>query len=275
MRKGFRTAGFGTALRIGLSRTGIALLRTSGWMRTRVDLLSDIALPEGEFVSPDRLAAGLSGLIAESKCSNLPATVILADELVRLFMVTPPRNATCLQDCRTAAEMRFRSLYGESAADWQLQADWDVGQPFLACALPNPLLDVLRQVANAHRLTLVEIVPQFIGAWNGWHKSLSGASWFGVAHENLLTLGVISERRLSAIRSTSVPADGWQDQHWLPEHLGREALRLNLTVPQQLQVCGQVPGQWTSQAIGSVTCVRLDGASASVRTTLAHSGVRG
>jgi hypothetical protein len=167
--------------------------------------------------------------------------------------------------------MRFRSLYGDSTADWQLQADWNATQSFLACAMPHSLLSVLQRTANAHRLTLVEIMPRFIAHWNRWRKNLNGAAWFGVAYENQLTLGATDSGRLSAVRSTLFPADGWQDQHRLAEYLNREALRLNLAPPLQLQVCGQIPGQWTNLEVGSMTCIRLDGTSASNGSALARS----
>jgi hypothetical protein len=276
MRKG---KGFNRELRIGLSRTGVALLQSSGWLRRRTDLVADAALSEDDFTSTECLATRLSALIAEAKCSSLPATVILANDLVRLFMVTPPNNAMRLQDCRSAAEMRFRSLYGDTVADWQLQADWNNDEPFLACAIPNLLLTALTQLAKERDLTCIEIVPQFIAVWNRWRDGLNGNAWFGVANGNLLTLGAITAQRLSAVRTTAVPVDGWSEQNWLPDYLGRESLRLNLPMPQQLRICGDVPGHWTSQNFGSLACVRLDAAqrslgnaSASSTVMLAHSG---
>lgn len=276
MRKGFKRE-----LRIGLSRTGVALLHTSGWLRRSTAFVAETSLSEDDFVSAEHLATRLSSLITEAKCSNLPTTVILADDLVRLFMVTPPDNATRLQDCRSAAEMRFRSLYGDTVADWQLQADWDNDQPFLACAMPNLLFTALTLLAKERGLTFIEIVPQFIVVWNRWRVGLDGSAWFGIAHGNSLTLGAITAQRLSAVRTTAVPVDGWREQNWLPDYLGREALRLNLPMPQQLQLCGDVPGHWTAQNLGSLACVRVDAAQRALATApasgavmLAYSGVR-
>lgn len=269
-----------SALRIGLSRTGAALTLVRGWMRRRAELVAETSLSDRDFASAAHLATRLGRFIADHQCSHLRVSVILADELVRLFMVTPPGNATRLQDYRSAADMRFQSLYGEALSDWRIEADWDTEQPFLACATPDFLLGAVRQVANEQHLTCIEIVPRTISAWNQWRNALIDGAWFGVAHGNQLTIGVIAAQRLSAVRTVTIPADAWDTPAWLPEHLGREALRLNVALPQQLQICGDVPGHWAEKAFGPVTCRRLDlaqrsqlGASVSGAAVLAFSGV--
>jgi hypothetical protein len=40
--------------------------------------------------------------------------------------------------------------------------------------------------------------------------------------------------------------------------LQREALRLNLPVPAQINLCGQIPVHWVMQEIDQVKFVRLD-----------------
>lgn len=272
--------GLNKHLRIGVSRTGIALLQTSGWMRSRATLLAECGMTAEQAASADWLAARLSGMIAEAKCVSQTVTVIVADDLVRMFMVNPPQNATRLQDCRAAAEMRFHTLYGDAVGGWQLEADWDAKRPFLACAIPCMLPAALRAAASERRLALVEIAPRFIAAWNRWHASLRPDKWFGAVHDGMLTLGVMDGRHLCAVRSTPIPAGSWDNGAWLPEHLAREALRLNLAAPKGMQLCGDIPGQWATQAFGTVTCERLDAAERkgngvlpSALETLARTGV--
>lgn len=273
--------GLNKNLRIGVSSTGIALLQTSGWMRLRVTLLSESGMTAEQASTSDWLAARLGSMIAEAKCVSQTATVILADDLVRMFIVTPPQNAAHLQDCRAAAEMRFQALYGDSIADWQLEADWNAKRPFLACAIPCALLAALRTAASKRRLALIEIVPRFIAAWNRWHSTLRADKWFGVAYGDMLTLGVMDGQHLCAVRPTPVPAGGWDNGAWLSEHLAREALRLNLPAPKGIQLCGDLPGRWATHAFGTLTCERLDAAERmgdrilpSTLEALARTGVR-
>jgi hypothetical protein len=260
------------SLRIGLTRTGIMLLQTSGLLRRQTALLASAALPEGARAEPERLGAQLQGMLVAARFSRLPTTIILSDDWVRFLMVAPPRNAGSLQDCRAAAEMRFLALYGESASGWQLEADWSARQAFLVCAIPRPLIDVLKQTALQNRLPLVSITSQFIAAWNFWHRKLQTDAWFGVVHGDLLTLAAIDRKRLCAVRSISVPADAWAGKQWLPEHLSREALRLNLPAPSRIQLCGDLPGQWLTRTMGALACTRLDAGRAFTETGLHMPG---
>jgi hypothetical protein len=269
-----------SAVRIGLSRTGVALMQTSGWMRIHCRLVAEAAWAEDELAS-ERLAARLEGLFAEHRCTGLPASVILADEWVRLFIVTPPQNATRLLDCRAAAAMRFQALYGESAAAWQLEADWHARLPFLACAVPQALLTALRAATGQHRMTVTQIVPQFIAAWNRWRHALEPGAWFGLVQSDTLTLGAIAQQRLRAIRVARIPDSPARPTQWLFEHVGREALRLSVPVPDRLQLCGRLERHWAGTTIGSLTCEHLESdqpasnvVPLSACAMLAYTGVR-
>ncbi|OGB21138.1 MAG: hypothetical protein A3I66_10120 [Burkholderiales bacterium RIFCSPLOWO2_02_FULL_57_36] len=246
------------SLRIGISRTRITLLKTSGLLRPRANLLANAPIAEEAAATPERLGAQLDSMLAAANCSRLATTIVLSDDWTRLLMVTPPKNSGSLQDCRAAADMRFQNLYGEPVSGWMLEADWDARHAFLACAIRRPLLDTLQQTALKNHLKLISITPQFIAMWNRWKRKLQANAWFGAAHADMLTLGAVDGRRLCAVRTVAIPAGAWQEKHWLPEHLSREALRLNLPMPSHIQLCGSVPGQWATQTMGALTCTRLD-----------------
>lgn len=284
-------------LSIGLSKTGVGLIRSDGWPRARhsaagvaaetapkpaaglasgfapdlapglshglVPGLSPDSAPDlpPPLASPEHLAEQLRAALAQARWSGLSASITLADTWVRYFMVTPPQNTGRFSDCGAACDMRFRTLYGEAPDGWLLQADWDARHPFLACALPRALLASQQQVALDHKLALVAVAPHFIAAWNRWRGRLKPGAWFGVAQGGTLTLGAPQQRRLCAVRSAPFPAEAWQDKAALPGHLRREALRLNLPPPDTLHLCGQVggfaPGQ-ASLTLGGLTLERLD-----------------
>lgn len=272
-------SGLTQGLRIGLSRTGIALVRTGGWRSQHSAVLAEAELSDADF-GDGGLTARLDSVLGDAGCARLPATVIVADDCVRLFMVTPPQNPMRVRDCRAAAAMRFQTLYGESVGSgWQLQGDWNARDPFLACAMPQALLAALHAAAMTRHITLTEIVPQFIGAWNRWHAAVKPDAWFGLVHANTLTLGITDRRRLRAVRVASKPADGAQDQRWLADHIRREALRLNLPVPIRLQLCGHTEPCWADRSGGSLTCEQLGASPAlpgtqslSANVTLAYTG---
>lgn len=250
---------WGTTLRIGLSKNGIALIRISGWPQRQSQILFDEALPNQDSLTPAKIAVQLSHLIKEANCVGLQTEVMVSDEWMRIFIVTPPKNCSRIEDCRAAVNMRFQSLYGEGVGEWFIEADLNPKLPFLACAMPKSLHSALLQVASEYRLTLISILPHFIATWNHWHRKLDSTSWFGIVHDTTLTLGIVDQKRLCGVRMVPLPSDPWSDPQWLPEHVLREALRLNVPAASSLQLCGAMPGEWTTKSFGSLHCLRLDG----------------
>lgn len=250
---------WGASLRIGLSKDRVALLRLSGWRQRQCQLMADVTLSKDGAMVPAQIVSELGKLIDETNCVGLPVAVIVADEWVRYFIVTPPKNCSRIEDCQAAASMRFQSLYGEAVSDWHIEADWDMKFPFFACALPQSLRSILQQVTVDRRLTLTSVRPHFIMMWNRWHRKLMmPGSWFGMVHDNHLTLGVVDQQKLCGVRTTLLPEHAWSDQKWLPDYVLREALRMNVPTATTLQLCGELPGQWTTNRVGPLHCIRLD-----------------
>ena len=226
---------FGQGLRLGVAAGAIALVKTSRWGAPAA-LVAEHAY-EG--------AAGLQAAIKAvlgGEYAGWPLTVVLADDLVRLWQVTPPQQTARLADLEAAAALRFQRLYGEPAGDWILRAGWDLDRPFLAAALPRALLAALERGAAAHQMKLVEIVPQFVALLNRCAGALKPGAWFGTVHDNVLTLGACEAGAVVAVRAQALPDSA--SASWLSEHLAREALRLNLAVPERLQLWGGVPPAW-------------------------------
>lgn len=255
-----RLDGFSVSLQVGITPAAVALLQSSGWWNTHTRHIAEASLPNDTDEPWEGLKAALRRLFADAAITNRPTTIVIADHWVRLFMVTPPQNATSMQDLHAAAAMRYRELFGDDIRDWRLEGDWQINRAFLACAMPSPLLDALYAIAREYQLTLLSVIPHFIAALNRWRRSLNGAAWFGVAQDNLLTLGAIPNQRLCMVHTAQIPAGGWQDQQWLPTFLVRQALKLNLPVPEKLQVCGHLPG-WPVEKRQLPNCSRLDAGS--------------
>ncbi len=249
-----------TSLRIGIAPSGIALLKTSGFFRPQTSVIAECTLTPEQSATPAALAIQLGSLLKVSKCSNTPTTIILADQWVRMFMVTPPQNTSSLDDCQAATAMRFQELYGEAMDSWHISADWQVQHAFLVCAMPENLLAALRQVAAESRLTLLTVVPQFIAAWNQWRKKLTAGAWFGLVQGKSLTLAATELGHVCAVRTSTVPGGALQDANWLQSHLALEALRLDLPPPKLLQLCGPIANQSNAQTEISAHCQRLDAA---------------
>ncbi len=231
---------FGQGLRIGVSSAGIALLKTSRWSADPAVVVAEHALADG--APAQHVTDGLRAVLADGGWSRWPASVVVADDLARMWQVTPPTGAARMADLEAAAALRFQQLYGEPASGWQIAGGWDPSRPFTAAALPRALYDALSLVAAEHKLALVEVVPQFIAGWNRWCGLVAPDAWYGLVHDGVLTFGVPHGAGLGPVRAAQVPAGA--DDAWLDAHAAREALRLGVAAPARLQLSGQVPETW-------------------------------
>jgi hypothetical protein len=233
----------GRALRLGVAPDGLALVRTSAWRHERALLLGQVRAGGPD---PASIGVALSMLLAEHEVGGLALSVVLSDDLVRLWQVTPPEGATRMADLEGAAALRFQALFGTAPAGWRIGADWDTAHPFLAAAVPQALLDQLAQAAATHGFALVEVVPQFVAALNQYRKLRRPNAWFGVVHGGVLSVAAFEGRQLAAVRTALIPAGA--DRDWLEGHVAREALRVGLGRPERLQICGPAPQGWASSA---------------------------
>jgi hypothetical protein len=268
---------FGSSLRVGLYRQGLTLLHVKRWRQPAVSLLGHIAFVEDISNSVRQLSAQIDQILAVSQCRHLATNVILANDLLRFCMVTPPANAIRLADCKAAADIRFQTLYGESASTWQIDADWQIRRPFLACAVPRGLLANINEMFSTCGLPLVEIAPQFIAAWNRWQSSIRPGAWFGVVGNGLVTFAALHQGNMHSVRSVPLAVPNQIDPFFLHDHLMREALRLHIPLPAEMQLCGFQPEHWTAQATDQLTFNWLDVAqkdvAASQGTALAKTGL--
>lgn len=240
---------FGTPLCLGIAPGGLALVRAGGWRRGHPRLLGEV--PGGAD------AGALDALLDGHDIAGKALTVVLSDDLVRLWQVAPPAGATRMADLEGAAALRFQALFG-AGGDWRIDADWQARRPFLAAALPQALRDMLVSAAQARRCTLVGIVPHFVAALNRFRRQRRAGAWFGVVHGGVLGLAAFDGAAFAALRTAPVPAGA--GRAWLDAHVAREALRIGLDVPARLQLCGTAPSSWAGTGAGAgaaIVCTLL------------------
>lgn len=245
----------GEYLRIDIAPHSVSVQRASRWRwpgraATPAGVLAAQAIAPASGHSFDAIANALRALLGELDAGGWPVSFIVADELTRMWRVTPPPGAARMADLEAAASLRFQSLYGESPSAWQLAADWSTIQPFFAAAVPRALLAVLSAVAQDSRLAIVAIEPRFVHAWNCGRRSLQPGAWFGHVHDQLLTLGATAAGGIGLCAIRALPIPPGADHAWLTQTLQREALLLDMQAPALLQVSGAAPAAWT-QAVSN------------------------
>lgn len=248
---------FRNSLRIRVSRSRITVLKSSGWMRPKTSVVDDIQIPAEAISALGCFTELLDSVFTQSHCTNMGTTIVLADDLVRYFTVVPPQNAATLQDCRAAAAMRFQSLYDESTANWKLAANWDAQHAFLACAIPESFYAAICQTCATHRLVILKLIPHFVSVANHWHSRLKPGTWLGAMHESHLTVGAVEHSGLCTVRTTPLPTDGGLKIDWIVHYLHQEALRLNLAMPTELLLCGDLSSPSLTPDIESLRIIRL------------------
>ena len=256
-------------LRIALSKSGFTVLRSMTGRNPVSTVLLDYLFSADESFPGTQL----STLFKDADCAGWPARVILADELTRSWMVTPPQNAVSLADCQVAASVRFQHLYGESLAGWQMTANWNAKLPFLACALPESVMTQLNNLSKESRLIIIEVAPQSIFAWNHDHPRLQPDHWLGVLQQQRLTYMITDARGIIQIREIILPKS--QAATALPTLLNREALRLNVEMPATLLLYGDIPASWPAQrsAEFDLVCLNEDQTPVSPGIRLAMTGL--
>lgn len=248
----------------------MVLVKASRFGGARADVLAELDVKGPGF---DAIGGALRQLLADAGCAKWNASVVLSDELARIWQVAPPVGAARLADLEGAAAVRFQSLYGEPASGWKLAGGWDSAKPFIACALPRQLLAMLGAVAAEQQVTLVEIAPQFVAGWNQWRDQLKPGAWYGLLQNKVLTLGAIEAGQVRAVRAAAMPEGAGLE--WLGQHVAREALRLNLPAPERLQLSGSAPATWNNSS-GAFACSLLSpqtGKSMSHAAQLAITGI--
>ena len=233
---------FGQLLRVGVSAHAVALIATSRFKRDTFTVLAEQRCADA---SLDTIGASVRVLLAGSGCDGWPLSIVVADDLARLWQVSPPPGAARVADLEGAAALRFHTLYGDNPANWHIAADYDSAQPFMAAAMPRQLLALFEQAAAAHRLKLIEIAPQFVAGWNRWRGAVKAGAWYGLVQDGVLSLGAHG-----AVRAVALPEH--PTSGWLEQQLQREALRLNVPVPTRLMVSGEVPQAWSKGALCTV-----------------------
>ncbi|MET3106033.1 hypothetical protein AAKU67_000510 [Oxalobacteraceae bacterium GrIS 2.11] len=250
-------ARFTRSLLVEISVSAITVSQSHGFFRRTLSILHQQPLAVDDINNEETLAAQFSLALQAVQVQNLNISVTLADSLVRMWLVTPPKNAASLSDCQAAAMLRFQALFGVSMSDWEMVADWDALRPFLACAVPRSLLARLQAVCDGFRLTLQMMTPHFVMTWNRFRKELRPDAWMAILNNDILTIAAMDQGRLVAIRSTSAPYELYHRRAWLEQHVQREAMLLNLTAPTRLQIQGALPPQWQKNDGNALQCQSL------------------
>jgi hypothetical protein len=254
-------------LRIGVASGGVAIARMRFRRPQHFHILAERRTMATEGFSG--IMDALSELLDATPQHKATVSVVLADDLVRMWQVTPPPACSRMSDLQAAAALRYRSSFGADLDGWKIAADYNAIRPFLAVAVPEALVDGIEQLVRERHGQVVQVQPQFVAALNQWSHLCHPGVWFGLVHAHVLTLALFDGAALAAVRSTVVPPGAGCD--WLDGCVTREALRVGLHCPERIQLCGSAPAVWGS-SVGSVkfACNLLENDGAELQSDFAR-----
>jgi hypothetical protein len=196
----------GKRLLLGCTADSAVLL--AGPTSTAIEVLAAVAVHP----PPHGSVAGLCGALPDLKpekpasaASRASLIVTVDDALVRSFVVTPPSGAQGLRELRATVAARFAVLYGESAEQWLLTADWHATAPFIACALPRQLYRGFDSLAQTNGWHLGSVRPALVCAWNREHASIPADGWLVVGFGQTLTLAHTRNAQPAGLRTLRLP----------------------------------------------------------------------
>jgi hypothetical protein len=92
----------------------------------------------------------LNGAVDSPSLSALPAgplRITLDDALVHHWVIHAPEGTASLRELRSYAALRFETLFGESAGDWEIEGDWKASGPMVCQAVPKDLARRLQETS--------------------------------------------------------------------------------------------------------------------------------
>lgn len=150
-------------------------------------------------------AEALERLLAAQPGRHGELAVVLGEHFAH-FTLVPWSDAIGTPDELTAyARIRFEEIYGSDAAGWALQLSPETaGQPRLAMAIAQGLLERLAALATAAGLRLVSVQPYLMSAFNRLCRPLAGTDFlFLLAEPERSSLLVARGGHWVAVRSVA------------------------------------------------------------------------
>ncbi|SFP41018.1 hypothetical protein SAMN05216229_102180 [Geopseudomonas sagittaria] len=167
--------------------------------------------------------------------------VVLGEHFAHFTLVPWSDAIGTPEELSAYARLRFEEIYGSEAAGWALQLSPEAaGQPRLAVAIAEGLLERLTGLAKTAGLRLVSVQPYLMSAFNRLCRPLVGGDFlFLLAEPERSCLLVAREGRWVAVRSTA----GSDSDAALAVLLERESELQELEAQSPLAVYIHAPGR--------------------------------
>ena len=198
-------------IRVGLSQHGLTIARAPGLGRAaqpgaeRLECTLQPGAAEPWRAAVDRLAQWLG----EQGGQRFKVCVVLSGRFVRWQLLPWHAELPTRSERSTFAALRFREIFGKTAAAWNiLAASLPPGHSAPAAAVDNGLLAALGQACQASGSQLQQVSPYFSQAFDNWQAKHKGSPvWFGALESDCITLGLLQDGRWRALQGMRLAGD--------------------------------------------------------------------
>lgn len=192
------------------------------------------------------MADALQSCLRGIKPTTSTVRISVSNFYARFWIAQPPADATTRLDLSTSTLWRFEELFGESAATWNIQADWDARRPFFACALPRLLTDAIAAATSANRIGVLSSLPRFVAEWNDHRRQLRryDSVWLAVLADSTATIALLRRREIAQIQQVRCRSGSGVDLDALTAALRALSLQDGYACGSTVILCGDVPDEW-------------------------------
>lgn len=207
-------------IEVGIGVHAVAcMLREAARAEHRSQVLDTGLDPSGR---AERLCTALQLLDLSRKAMRSTKRVMVADGLVRYWMMKAPDGVASLRELQVAAQARCHQIFGQTES-WRVAGDWHGRRPFLCVAIPSWVGDGA-MAAFGPRIQLrlaLQAALQLAG------RALSRDGWFCVTLPGCTTLVAAAGGGLGGLRSlrSDVALSSQSQLELAARELRREHLR--------------------------------------------------
>lgn len=146
---------------------------------------------------------GLAHWLRRRDFARARASIVLSSRFARYSLVPWPPSQLTRDEASAWARFHLESVHGDMTG-WTVASDTgEFGRAHVACALPDALLQVLRETLTQREIFTVAIRPAFVSGWNAWRKQIKSGQFFGVAESGRLVLGCYGHDGWESLRALS------------------------------------------------------------------------
>jgi uncharacterized protein YqgQ len=213
-------------LNVTLSANSISMTNQSRGLRSRVLDQQHVSITQNDSEliwkqATDQLEKLLSAMQVNPRTR---LSTVLSSDFVRYLILPAQKISMSIAEKSAYAIAAFRDVYGTAADGWHIKLqDSAPGQPAIAVAMDEKLLEKLKQISLEYQIKLVSVQPYLMHAFNRISNQLGKTNGYLVILESRRMLVIrLLRGELQDLHASVISNSDWMAE--LKKILARESL---------------------------------------------------